>query len=834
VTLQSLLARCVLLLGLVVGWAELVYAVDGYNVPNAGTEAINEWGVCRRVTNNTPGGTGLFVPTKYKGEWINSPTSFLSSTLPNVSVGDCLEAVSLRFRAANTNNLSRTFAAGNRKTWTWSGWVKRGVLGADQVLFSSGEHASQQQFGQLKFDANDNIDFTDYTTSIQGRRITNAAFRDPAGWMHVVLSVDTTDATGNNRIRLYVNGGEVTGFSTNTNPSLNYDGQVNRAGVHRLGTLVFNGAQSNKFDGYLADVHFVDGQALGASAFGEAHPVTGQWVPKAYGGGYGTTGFRLTFNNTASLGADDSGNGNNWTPNNFSTTSGATYDPSSDASRPVSNEGNGIGNYVVLNPLEADGTFSNANLTVVTPNTNSRGTRATTYLSSGKWFWEYTPTANGNLSFSGVVAPGATLAASNYVAYYANSGNKWVNQVDGGAYGATYTNNDVIGVAYDADAGTVTFYKNGSSQGVVNTSGAGPYAPLMADGSSGAGTTYNVNFGQRPFAYVVPVGFKALNSYNLPVPAIITPTAYVKPVLYTGTGSAQSITGFGFQPDLVMIKGRSGATGWAWYDSARGVQKDLDSASTAAETVQAQGLTAFNSDGFSLGTLAKTNTNGATYVAYGFRKGAMPGFDIVTYTGNGSNQTISHGLGKVPALVIVKTRSTVNDWAVYHASLSSPATKALFPNLTLAAQSGVNAWNSTAPTSSVFSVGTASPTNGNGTSYVAYLWAEVPGFSKFGSYTGNGSADGPFIFTGFRPAFVLVKRVDSTENWLLKDGMRLGYNPRNDTLYPNLANAETNDAQLDLLSNGFKLRNTTLGNASGGTYVFAAFAEAPSKYANAR
>jgi hypothetical protein len=344
------------------------------------------------------------------------------------------------------------------------------------------------------------------------------------------------------------------------------------------------------------------------------------------------------------------------------------------------------------------------------------------------------------------------------------------------------------------------------------------------------------------------------------------PTTYAIPdgrtvmaaTTYTGTGATQTISnsanGVSFQPDLVWVKGRSGATDHAWYDAVRGVQKQLESNTITAETTETTGLTAFGTTGFTIGALAQMNTNAATYVAWQWNAGgstvtntsgsisaqvrANPtaGFSVVTYTGTGANATVGHGLGVAPSMIIVKNRSSgTTDWAVYHKNLTSAAYY-LWLNSTQAQATSAIVWNSTTPTSSVFSIGTGSQTNGSTNSMVAYCFAPVAGYSAFGSYTGNGSADGPFVYCGFRPRFFLIKNASSIYDWYIHDTSRDTYNTMNKELYPNTSDAEVTSSRLfDGLSNGFKVRDSNAGiNANGSTYIYMAFAENPLKYANAR
>ena len=264
-------------------------------------------------------------------------------------------------------------------------------------------------------------------------------------------------------------------------------------------------------------------------------------------------------------------------------------------------------------------------------------------------------------------------------------------------------------------------------------------------------------------------------------------------------------------------------------------------------------LTSYNTDGFTVGTSTGTNGSGSTYVAWNWKAGgtavsntagtitssvsANPtaGFSVVTYTGTGSAATVGHGLGAAPKVIAIKNRTSANSWPVYHSSLGN--TQLIVLDLTNAASTSSVYWNNTSPTTSVFTIGTAGSLNTNTSNYVAYCFADVEGYSKFGSYTGNGSADGPFTFTGFRPAYVLIKRTDAAGTWIIKDTSRNVYNTATSNLYPNLSNAEDNYAtvELDMISNGFKLRGTAADqNASGGTYIYMSFAEVPTKYALGR
>jgi hypothetical protein len=347
----------------------------------------------------------------------------------------------------------------------------------------------------------------------------------------------------------------------------------------------------------------------------------------------------------------------------------------------------------------------------------------------------------------------------------------------------------------------------------------------------------------------------------LPTPTIGATTAtqagkYFNPVLYTGNGTGQSITGVGFQPDFTWIKSRSNALSHGLYDAVRGVQKQLISNSTAAETTETTGLTAFGSDGFTTGLLLQLNTITATYVAWNWKANGSgstntagsitstvsanntSGFSVLTYTGTGTAATIGHGLGIAPSMLIFKSRSNGSEnWNVYHKSIGT--SNNILLNTTGAMFNDTAFINNTAPTSSVLSVGGSGSTGtnqGSGT-YVCYAFAEVAGYSKFGSYTGNASTDGPFVYCGFRPAFVLFKRTDATSDWWMYDTKRSPSNEIQIILWPNYSDAEATGASIaiDILSNGFKPRSSNATfNGTGGTYIYMAFAENPFKYSLAR
>jgi hypothetical protein len=782
---------------------------------------------------------------------------------------------SLRFNSSDSAYLSRTPAsAGNRKTWSFSCWVKRGTIGGSYQNILSAANSVSDRY-EVYFDTSTNQLTGEIRIGGTGYIITTTqVFRDPSAWYHILVVMDTSQATASNRHKFYVNGTQVTNFASASYPNQDATPQWNAADPHSIGRYQ-NGA-SQYLDGYLADIYFIDGQALDPSSFTETDATTGQLIPKAYTGSYNVgsgavNGFHLEFadnssNTATTLGKDTSGNSNNWTPNNLSVTAGAGNDslvdvPTNGAQTDTGVGGEVRGNYCTLNPLQKASyiTLSNGNLDFSTTY-NSAKVLGTIAMTSGKWYWE-AGRSSGIYGMMGIALGRSSI--NSYVggdvdswAYASANGQKY-NNGNGSSYGASYTNGDVIGVAFDADAGTLTFYKNGSSQGTAFTGlTSGPYFPAIGDYDM-VGT---INFGQRQFAYASPAGFKALCTANLPAPLVTKPNTVMDVVTYTGTGSAQTISGLNFSPDLVWVKSRSNAEPHILFDAVRGVPYALstsDGGGTAAEFSEA--IASFNSDGWSYtsASSAALKSSGYTYAAWTWdagsstvtntagsitssvRANATAGFSVVTWSKSPAGaHTVGHGIGVAPQLVIVKSRSSASEWAVYHSALG--ATKFLKLNTTDAAGTVSAYWNDTAPTSTTISLGSWSNLAGDN---VAYCFAPVAGFSAFGSYTGNGSTDGPFVYTGFRPRWVMIKRTDTTNYWIIQDAARNTFNVVNLKLAANTSNAEndlatigdTSQNTLDFLSNGFKCRTSNAGtNTSSGTYVYMAFAESPFALARAR
>jgi hypothetical protein len=771
---------------------------------------------------------------------------------------------SLRFNSADSSQLTRTPAtAGNRKTWTWSGWVKRGALGSNRMIFNCDNGTTDATFGSISFLSSDSLNFGAYNVAW---RVSTQVFRDPAAWYHIVVAFDTTQATAANRVKMYVNGVQITAFSTSNDPTLNTDYAINQAAIHNIGK---NYSGFNYFDGYLAEVNLIDGQALTPESFG-VFDVDGSWQAKRYIGTYGTNGFHLNFsdnsNTTATtLGKDQAGS-NNWTPNNFSVAAGINNDslvdvPTNWGGDDVDSGGEVRGNYAILNNSDKGSvvTVSNGGLGWAQSTTTAQAIRATLPMPTGKWYWELNAASNNS--------PGILKQSGSISAFVGADSKGWSYFVDGTlynnnssvAFGATHTGSDIISVAFDADAGKLWFAKNGTWQASGNPStGANAinvpldpndlYYPAMSTSVTGA-VVGTVNFGQRAFTYTPPTGFKSLNTKNM-------------------DEQYPFVSG----PDLVWIKRRNAASSHTITDTVRGANREIwSNLTTAEQSGTGQFITQFNSNGFVLGAsqsgTGDANISGGTYVGWCWNAGSRTvgnsdgtinstiraskesGFSIVSYNGTLSGTpnplpSVGHGLGTAPKFIIGKSLSAVGvesgNYFVWHSDAGVGNWLRLNLTNAVADISSNGGGTMVAPNNSVFYTPYISGSNISGNRYIAYCWSEIPGYSKFGKYTGNGSADGPFVYCGFKPRWVLIRSTSGARDWLLYDTSRLSYNTGPEgPLQSNTSGTPYNNTGyvdgVDILSNGFKLRAATTNlNASGETMIYTAFAEHPFRYSTSR
>jgi len=829
---------------------------------------------------------------------LGSPSPlFLASAAADAAAAGPIKSV--RFNKADSAYLDRTpSSAGNRKTWTWSGWVKRCGNSALETIFSAGG-------SNTGFRTNITVFFYQDDSSTHGGRLvvgegngaylrTNARFRDPGAWGHLVIVTNTTLSTAADRIKIYWNGVRITDFDGDTlssNVPQNSDIGYNTTDRHTIGNQSYNSGLSLYANLYLAEINFVDGQALAQTDFGE-YDDNNVWRPKKYSGTYGTNGYHLfDFANESTVGHDSSGNGNDFTANNISTTAGAGNDvlfdvPVNGTQSDTGAGGEVSGNYCTINPLivnQTNAITSNGNLHVKYPNTedswvgNIQGTNYVTFvgtmgLTSGKWYFEAVETVRETSTESMVVGVVDTPMGGVYhIGSVGNGiGYKRIEVKNGLGSSIVTTSSmpdfsvgDVVGVALDLDNGKIYFSVNGTyinsgnpaaGTGFLASGLSGTFFPAISRWSRRHSIEADLNFGQRAFNTSAPSGFKAICTANLPTSTVADGSTAFDAVLYTstsGSGRTRTISGLNFSPDMVWSKRRSAAGRHVISDSVRGTNKELFPNRTDVERTSTDGLTAFTSDGYSSGPDSGAfgwSSDNATYVNYAWdagtsnasnssgsitstvRANTTAGISIVSFTGTGSVATVGHGLGAAPEWIVVKNRDTSKNWIVYHAHIhSSPAEKSINLNESGELYDSAVTFNDTAPTSTVFSVGTGQSTNKSGDDHIAYCFAPVAGFSAFGSYTGNQSTNGTFVHTGFKPAFVMLKHTQTSGyDWAMNDSTRNTFNPASNALFPSSSDDEDSTRHVDLLSNGFKLRNSSpIYNQSGVVYIYMAFAENP-------
>jgi len=788
---------------------------------------------------------------------------------------------SLRFDDGDGGALKRTFGSGgDRQTWTFSAWVKRSSTDDSTTPYylfegyQSGDGSLLDRIG-IRFRA-DNIYVL---TSSVYVLVTNAKFSDLGAWYHIVVACDTTQGVNSNRMKLYVNGEQVTSFSTTNYPAQNANLGINQAAPHWVGRSVAD--DTGSFNGYMAEVNFVDGQQLDATSFGETGTY-GEWKPIEYSGSYGTTGFYLDFSGTYYN--DQSGNSNNFTASNLATTDVVLDSPTN--------------NFATLDGLRYGYTLNGASLSqgnlIYSGGSDWGYAVSTIAVPKDKKIYVETMSANGN-GYQGVIradfnsfSGGSRLdgyakgLVSEYIdsdtliVYYERDadGNGGQSTVSGSGFQNT---NQVKGMLIDQANSTVKFYRGGSlvrtevQPDAFNTTD--DYVIVVAGGYS---SNYpRINFGQdSSFAgtvtaqgntdangygdfYYDPTSFDsnalALCTANLDDPAVV-PNENFKAVTYTGAGNGTSITGVGFQADLGWFANRAGDN-QPIYDVQRGTNRlysNLGNAESSGTFVS------FDTDGFTVNADGEIGDSGANYAAWLWKannttgssntNGSITstvsanqdaGFSIVTYTGTGSASNYGHGLTKAPEMSFhFRRNSTTGNNYVWHKKLQAGGE--IYLN---SGGQGYVAYSSnltpTLPTNTLFYVGPGGDQNLSGGNFVVYHFHSVEGFSKIGDYDGRfsvGATGNNLIYTGFRPAFVMVKCYTAGENWVVFDNERQGYNDDNRILRPNSTSAEATDTNyLEIYSNGFSASYGTGEMAvSGKSFLYIAFAEQPFKYANAR
>ena len=764
---------------------------------------------------------------------------------------------SLRFNSGDTTKLERTIqSGGSTTTWTFSVWIKKTSFGATKPIcgYYSADTNSQHP---MRFNSSDQLEWYNYSSGYQGRLVTNRKFRDSNAWYHLVFVWDTTNGTAGDRMKIYVNGVEETSFATDANPSSSQASHWNTNVLHAIGTT--SNYNDGWFDGYMTEINFIDNAVKSASDFGKTDPITGAWIPKKYGGSYGTTGFYLNFSdnsNTTSgtLGADGAGS-NDWTPTNFSVSAGVGNDSLLDTP---------TNNYCTLNPLCGGSTsFSNGALNTSMAAINGCAVSSFAF-DSGKWYAEYVITSIVGYAVMGIAAPhskgwNVTQESNAQCVVWAHGTGTiydlgdWTH-ASGTLSGHTFTNNDVIGLALNMDDKELTVYKNNTNTGTItftHSTDSVCFMMGMSHGSS-AGTGY-ANFGQRPFntsSTEPPTGYKAPCAANLPEPTIIKPTDYFNTVTYEGEvtdTSTQTVPGVGFQADLTWIK-RLGSNSHQLVNSLRGGGKwteigvDSDASPPTENASNTNGvLTSWNSDGFVL-TGGSTNANlccedNLNYVAWNWKESASAGIDFVVDEGTGVDKDVNHDLNVKPEMMFRKCLGRTDNWVVYHKDMDgADATEYLEWNDDDGQQNYHEIWNDDPPDGNHFTVGSDTAVNDDGSQHLTLLFDSVEGFSKVGMYKANNSDNGVFVYTGFAPAWIMIKNRDTNGTWNIFDNKRETYNPREKNLRADTNADEDSARYIDFLSNGFKLRShgTEMNDPDGAEYLYLAFAETSFKYTTAR
>ena len=780
---------------------------------------------------------------------------------------------SLRFNRSDEAFLSLTPSGNNGGTWTYSTWVKRSRLNDTSTLLDASVNGGV--FDIINFPS-DNIFRYENNGSQPGLINTSAKFRDTSAWYNVIVAVDTANSTAADRIKVYINGSEITDFISRTNFDPNDVTRINSNVEHRIGQSIQGGVANLSFGGYMADINFVDGSQLGPSSFGELKENI--WIPKDTSGLYASAGansFRLQFKNSATgsassstVGADTSGKNNHFSSTNIATTDNTTDSPTDNHAtfNPEIIMMNNASNY------RAIGSFSDGNLLLTTDADNESGT-VPFGASSGKYYMEFTSVNLAQrqqiLVFSRDDFRGDSGAVTSS------------SDASGNATGSvSWTSGDVIGIAVDLDNNKVFFAKNnnyfGSSNPATNTGGDSltklTGVGVRQDSGSTGTAPIRFNAGQIAFTHSPPSGFKSLSTAILNSPVIDpaegeNPTEFFNTVTpYSGTSGDKAVTGVGFQPDWVWIKQTNASADHQLYDSVRGVTKLLESNKNLVESTKTEGLKSFDSDGFTHGVESAGNDNSGTHVAWNWNAGGSTvsgtatggggsrafshrastksGVSILAYTGDGTDGgEVPHGLsGGVDAVFVKKRTSSDLDWHCFFATGLSSESHMLQLNKNDGQSTtsfGTADLNDSGTALTLKAGGSGSRNvNESGETYVAYIFKSVEGFSKIGSYrehfVSDYDVDSPYVHTGFRPAFLIIKGIENGRDWVMYDNKRTP----DDGVYlranePGNEQTDATNHDISFLSNGFKIRGGSGDvNTTNESYVFLCYGDQPFKFAN--
>ena len=748
-------------------------------------------------------------------------------------------------------------------------WAKRSAaLGGTNVNVIAGGANGLEDILRYKTDA---LEFT-INGGGGGEIQTNAVFRDPTAWHHVFVRYDSANGTAGDRMQMFVNGAEVTSFATDSNPSSGLDSNLLDGALIAIGAYP-DGSQN--FNGYLAEFIVLDGYGGSATDFGE-YDDNGVWIPvnptSVVSSNKGTNGFYLDFavapGTGNGAGTDVSGNGNHFTDNSMTAAQQVTDTCSDDAD-------NNVGNYPTWSPIDKDSnvTVSSGNTVAEQDSTASfKSVLATQAVpSTGKWVWEIKQTVSSfvgdGYATTGVastnVARSIGRSGSGSITFDYQSGTSKIRKFGGGdsdyATSVSLTNtNFTIQFAVDSDAEELKLFVGNSQVGTTLdiSSLTKPYK-IISQIYSGGNVDHTLVTNSADFVNNVPSGYKTIYTANLPTPTVKDPSEFFKTVEFSGTGSAQNIDTVGFRPDLLIIKSRTSTSNFNWVDSVRGASEILWSNAEVAQSEETTSVTGFRDAGFSVGSDSGSyvNISGQTMMAFCLKAGGSTtssntdgtitsevtaashgGFSIAKYTGTGANATFGHGCSRAPKFILVRAYEQGYSWTAWHEGLTSGDYVIFLSGSAAESNQGGGAWQSTPPSSSVVTLGSQTGQNGSGQVHVCYSFARTPGLIGIGNYTGNGSADGPMIVvedggSGFKPAWLMVKRANNTDDWKVSNSVMSPFNPvlTNSNLNINTsAAADTPSGPIDYFANGFSPRLANgPWNASGDNYIYLAFGEHP-------
>jgi hypothetical protein len=766
----------------------------------------------------------------------------------SISAGGYEVDYSCRFHGTDSTYLAFTpsSTATNTKIGTLSVWVKLALDTTvnNQILNAGGSSGDIIKFDQSNFKIESFLN--NYSS---GRYITTQVFRDPHAWGHLVLALDTNSTTAvGDRMRIYWNGEEITAFGTETHVSDDYALLYGKNGTEQVIGNKTTPGTDYQFGGYMAEYVYIDGQQLTPSSFGETDD-NDIWRPIDVSGlTFGNNGYYLDFADDSDLGNDVSGKNND-----FTSSSGLA-----DVDQVIDTPTN---NFAIISPLgkQAGLAISDGNLKGI-GDTSGQDTMAPTSIvaSTGmKVYCEFVATG-ANTMMLGVIKAhewGANfdvMASDSMRLLHLATGDVYTS--DGVVLASNYAPDDSVPVTimialdlvndkiYWGDAGTDKWSDGAGSYDQDFTASPGG-VDLTADLAwlftmRAYSSTFVANFGQHSFVGTPPSGFLALNTTNLPVPSIADPSAQFQPNTRTGNGDAGAVTQTGnsqFGTDLIIIKNRDETDSWKVVDTGRGATYQISTDTVDAQTQDSNGVTDFSdTNGYIIGTGADGyNDDTENFIDYHFQEGSTPGMGINASVSHeqGSETEIAHGMNLVPAFAMVKETDAATAWWIFHQKLTSETARYLILGGTDATDKETTlaaVWGTQSSTN--FVIGNAETGLADGT-YVCYSFAEVAGFSNFGSYKGNGVPDGSLVLMDFKPAFIIIKNIDAdSTDWQSFDTQMNKYNVAPNRLAPNgnYVEATTSSNQIDILSNGFKIRSSHANmNSSDTDYIYCAWAENP-------